>query len=151
MRIFFDTNVILEYLLNRQNANDVERVLTYTERIGALKFVSSGSFYTLTYLLDIDLKRKGLEVTSRVDRLRKVLNILLSEYSVVDCIDWNEGVNDSRFLDMEDSYQFQAALAAHCNFLLTFNLHDFGNVLSEEKLCVLSPKEFLLRIKDCEK
>ena len=144
MRIFFDTNVVLEYLLDRRNANDVEEVLSHIKREESLKFISSGSFYTLAYLLEVAYKRQGEESNARMERLRGILNVLLSEYSVVGNLDWKKGVNDILFSDIEDSFQFQAALSAQCDVLLTFNVHDFKNVLkTNNSIFILTPAEYL--------
>lgn len=144
MRVFFDTNIILEYLLDRKNANDVEKVLSCLSHTDNSKYISSGSFYTLTYLLEVEFKRSGLDAVIRMTKLRHVLNILLAEYIVIGNLNWKEGVNDSRFFDLEDSYQYQAALSMRCDVLLTFNSKDFKNALSSA-LSILTPAEFLLK------
>ena len=146
MRIFFDTNVVLEYLLDRRNANDVEEVLSHIKQEKSLKFISSGSFYTLAYLLEVAYKRQGEESNARMERLRGILNVLLSEYSVVGNLDWKKGVNDIFFSDIEDSFQFQAALSSQCDVLLTLNVHDFKNVLkTNNSISILTPAEYLAR------
>lgn len=61
MSVFFDTNVVLEYLLDRRNSDVVEQVLSYLKRVNSLKYLSSGSFYTLAYLLEVEFKRRGFE------------------------------------------------------------------------------------------
>ena len=143
MSVFFDTNVVLEYLLDRRNSDVVEQVLSYLKRVNSLKYLSSGSFSTLAYLLEVEFKRRGFEGDARLEQLRGALNVLLSEYVIVGDLDWKKGVGDIRFSDLEDSFQFQAALSAGCSVLLTFNVHDFKHVLSSHSLSVLTPAEYL--------
>lgn len=95
MKVFFDTNVVLEYLLNRKCADDVERILYFLCEKEAAKYISCGSFYTLTYLLEIEFKRRGENIAeNRIERLRQYLNILLSEYEIIGRLDWEAAVND---------------------------------------------------------
>lgn len=35
MSVFFDTNVVLEYLLDRRNSDVVEQVLSYLKRVNS--------------------------------------------------------------------------------------------------------------------
>ena len=71
------------------------------------------------------------------------LNILLSEYEIIGRLDWEAAVNDQRFSDIEDSYQYQAALSADCDVLLTLNVHDFKYISSDKEISILTPAEFL--------
>ena len=45
------------------------------------------------------------------------------------------------FLDLEDSYQYQAALAADCECLITGNIKDFKD-LDSPLIDIVTPKEF---------
>ena len=144
MKVFFDTNVVLEYLLNRKCADDVERILYFLCEQEAAKYISCGSFYTLTYLLEIEFKKRGENIAeNRIERLRQYLNILLSEYEIIGRLDWEAAVNDQRFSDIEDSYQYQAALSADCDVLLTLNVRDFKYISSDKEISILTPAEFL--------
>lgn len=107
------------------------------------KMISSGSFYTLTYLIESYLKKEGWEKETRILELRRILKGLLCEYMIAGDLDWEAGVEDSRFADLEDSYQYQAALSSGCDLLLTLNVQDFKNVISDSSLHVCSPSEFV--------
>ena len=142
MSVFFDTNVVLEYLLDRRNSDVVEQVLSYLKRVNSLKYLSSGSFYTLAYLLEVEFKRRGFEGDARLEQLRGALNVLLSEYVIVGDLDWKKGVGDIRFSDLEDSYQYQTALNADCNVLLTLNIRDFKQTTNNSTVQIMTPVEF---------
>ena len=49
------------------------------------------------------------------------------------------GVEDMQFKDIEDSCQYQAAVAAGCDFIITYNVKDYPHTL----LPVFSPSDFL--------
>lgn len=57
MKVFRDTNIVLEYLLKRQEAKSVKAIFLYLKRKGIEKVLSSDSFYTLTYLIENHLKK----------------------------------------------------------------------------------------------
>lgn len=48
MRIFIDTNIILEYLLNREESENVDVILSWAEDNNCELVISAGSAYTLT-------------------------------------------------------------------------------------------------------
>lgn len=70
MSVFFDTNVVLEYLLDRRNSDVVEQVLSYLKRVNSLKYLSSGSFYTL---VESVVKRWHTDDTDGTDDRRFIL------------------------------------------------------------------------------
>ena len=59
MIIFCDTNIVLEYLQQRQYASQVEQILHNALQNGDQLFISIGSFYTITYLTERYLKVSG--------------------------------------------------------------------------------------------
>ena len=40
---------------------------------------------------------------------------MLAEYIIIGDLDWEKGIDDWRFTDLEDSYQYQAALVSECD------------------------------------
>ena len=55
-----------------------------------------------------------------------------------------EGVNDLSFEDLEDSFQYQSALQAKCDTLITINLRDY-RLADLSTIEILSPTEFVNR------
>ena len=55
MKIFFDTCAIVDFICNRENAPYIDRILSDSEKRGWERYISVGSFYTLTYLIEIHL------------------------------------------------------------------------------------------------
>lgn len=140
MRVFFDTNVILEFLLERENFDDAKRVADMVDR-GEIQALFSGlTFDTITYVLDLCFKKKGMDKSTRIQTLRRTLNILLAKFDVAlvtkDIL--MQALNDNKFEDIEDSCQHQIAFSAGCDCILTFNKKEFVS----SSLAVMPPKEF---------
>lgn len=145
MKLFFDTCTIIDYLCNRQNANFVEDILNRVEAKEWECYISVGSFYTLTYLIELHLKRNGYsEKEQRINKLRDMLTNVLETFSVADIFadDLLASINNYYFSDLEDSYQYQAALNAKCDYLITINIRDFKEARALG-LEVVTPIEFL--------
>ncbi|MBD8040184.1 PIN domain-containing protein [Phocaeicola sp. Sa1CVN1] len=141
MKLFLDTNILLEYFCNRAQARVVEKILQYIEEKKMEGYISVGSFYTIIYLIDGHLKKSGLFNPKRLALLRKILEGILTQFKVVSITDLQSAILDERFSDLEDSCQYYTALSANCDFLLTLNERDFKNVISN-RICVLTPERF---------
>lgn len=63
---------------------------------------------------------------------------------VIDCSQNTilEAINDERFTDIEDSFQYHCALQNDSDVLLTINIKDYKNVLGQRPE-VLTPEEFV--------
>lgn len=150
MKIFFDTCAVVDFLCDRQHSKYVEEILNVANQNNWECYISIGSFYTLTYLLELHLKRNGFEdKESRIVRLREILQNVLDVFSVSDIFasDLLDSIRDDSFTDLEDSYQFRAALAAECDYLITINARDFKDA-DTSHVKVLLPSEFL-QLFDC--
>lgn len=93
----------------------------------------------------LDLKRNGYtEKSARILRLREILNGVLDTFYIPD-LDWtilHDGVNNTMFNDLEDSYQYEAACKSACDYMITDNLKDFKKS-GKAFLSVEFPREFL--------
>ncbi len=145
MRLFFDTCTIIDFLCGRQNANLVDKILKAAEENGWECYISVGSFYTLTYLIELHLKRNGYsDKEQRIERLREMLINILSTFSIADIFsdDLIDSVNNYDFTDLEDSYQYKAAMKAECNYLITINISDFKGT-DTTSMKIVTPADFL--------
>ena len=52
MKIFCDTNIIMEYLQQRSQCETVEKLLVYAFKEKHSLYISFGSFYAITYLVE---------------------------------------------------------------------------------------------------
>lgn len=143
MRIFLDTNVVMDYLASRGDVESVNTIFSQIENGVHSAFISIGSFYTITYLTEVFLKHKGLEKDERIQVLRETLESLLNYINVAGHTREQllSGVQDMDFQDIEDSYQYQAALAVGCECLITTNIKDFRDV-ENPMIDIVMPKDF---------
>ena len=106
MKIFCDTNIIMEYLQKRPQCELVEKVILYALEEKHNMYISFGSFYTITYLVERYLKEESLPKQERLEKLRTVLNGVVDMFGFAfqTSACFKTGVNDSTFDDLEDSY-----------------------------------------------
>lgn len=147
MRIFLDTNVIMDYLTSRGDEKVIGKIfdsIDFGEHTG---FISIGSFYTIIYLTERFLKDKGLKNPKRLFCLREILSTLLDSLEIVGHTreELLEGVQDEQFKDLEDSCQLQAAKNSSCPVLITTNKKDFRDSDSTA-IEILTPKEFVRKM-----
>ena len=146
MTIFFDTNIVMEFLQQRQYAAQVEQVLNHATQNGDTLVISVGSFYTITYLTERYLKADlSLSKQERIFQLRFILNGLLGTFRLADQITQSikEGVNDQLFDDLEDSYQAHVASDMECDVLLTINEKHFAHFSGQSSVKVFTPSSFI--------
>lgn len=143
MNIFLDTNVVMDYLASRGDLESVRRIFRQIEMGEHVAYISIGSFYTITYLTEIFLKNQGFINPERTERLRDILESLLSYVHISGHTkeELLRGVKDAEFTDLEDSYQYQAALTSKCEYLITSNIKDFCGI-EYPSLEILLPKDF---------
>ncbi len=143
MRIFVDTNLIMEMLEQRSQADTVSAIFDYIESKDWEKAISVGSFYTITYLTERILHKQGLVKPKLIVQQRKILNGILDSF-LISAIGEEElaaGVNDEVFSDLEDSYQLQSAQSLDCDTIVTINIADFP-VENEYGIEIMTPQEF---------
>ena len=143
MKVFLDTNIFLEYLQRRRQYQAVSQLLSAIEDKRIKAVVSAGCVYTLAYLIRMELKRQGIHRPEQTNRLRTMLNIVLSMATVAGVSHKRivSGTNDLAFDDVEDSYQYQCALQNKCDALVTINLKDYRDADSSA-IEILSPEAF---------
>ena len=145
MKIFVDTNVILENFLQRENYNVTHRLFDLLKKQEHVLIMSSGSFYTMVFLVDKYLKReRGMSGEVRLMALRQIMSGILKDIRVAEHD--NEsllcGLNNPQFKDIEDGCQYELAKKAACELLLTFNTSDYPTN-TELGVMVLSPLEYI--------
>ena len=145
MRIFCDTNIITEFLEHRLQFDAVSRILNQAPDKHDL-FLSEGGFYTLTFLVDKQLRRLEIYNPERLEKERKILFRVLATFqiSTAGSTGLGQGLSDDRFKDLEDSYQYQAALNCKADVFLTINIKDFEGVKGCQEIKVMTPQDFLL-------
>ena len=145
MRVFLDTNVILEYFLDREDGKTAGQLCTLLKEQKHSLYMTVGSFYTMIFLVDKYLrKERGLQGEVRLQVLRELMSDILRVIKVAGHNNASllRGISDVEYKDLEDSCQYQAAQKAGCEVLLTFNDIDYP-VAEGAVPCVMTPQVFL--------
>jgi predicted nucleic acid-binding protein len=137
-KVFLDTNVILDHALDRAFADEAGRIFAMSEEGIFSCYISTGSVYTLAYILK--------KATKDTDIVREKLLQYLSFITPVSNLPYyiEQAICDKAFDDIEDAFQYYAALQTACDFFVTANIKDFKKV-EQRKLQVLKPDTFLLQ------
>lgn len=144
MNVFFDTNIVLEFLADRPKAKQVEQVFVLCGENEWRRFISVGSVYTIAYMTERILHEQGFVRPNLVEEQRKIFQSILDYFEIVPLRAEGiaAGTEDKSFSDLEDSFQYQSAVQADCDVLLTLNLKDFKDV-GESGIKIMEPKSFL--------
>lgn len=135
MRIFIDTNVIIDLLAKREPFYiESQKIFSLSDTNQIELYISSLSLVNTYYILNAIMKIKDARM-------------ILGKFKVlVQSIELNDKVielalNDKKFNDFEDGVQYYSALESQCQLIVTRNLKDFKN----SKIPVVSPKEYLAK------
>jgi len=144
MRLFIDTNIILEYIDHRDQYVDVRAILSSINNKEHVGLVSQGSIFTLAYLVERSLKARGIHRPEQTRQLRQIMASILRLVEPVGISrpDMLSAVLDHSFVDLEDSLQYQYAAQNRCSVLITINENDYKNV-DQRKLEILTPSAFV--------
>lgn len=145
MKAFVDTNVILEFVLQRERLPDAKEAITLLLNSGHTMIISAGSVYTSIFLIEKYL-RKDLyyEKARRLATLRNIMQQILHMFNVAEHDNESllRSVRDVSFDDLEDSCQYQVAQKAGCGVLITFNITDYPTG-DDAPVKVLTPQQFI--------
>jgi predicted nucleic acid-binding protein len=131
--LFIDTNVIIDFLIDRKPySREAAVIFTLIEQKKLKGYASSLTFSNLYYVLrKIESHNK---VISKLDSLSKILCILkVEEKTIKDAL-------SSEFLDFEDSIQYFSALESKkIDAIITRNTKDY----KKSDIPVLTPGDYL--------
>ncbi len=134
MRVFLDTNILLDVLLNRPGlVADSEAVILRCEAAGHPMFIAWHGLATAYYLI----KRGRTEAEAMVE-----VDKILSWARIADAMD--SSAREARalgFADFEDALQAVSAQACAADCIVTRNTTDFA----KSTITVLTPEEFAKR------
>ena len=131
-KIFLDTNVVLDFILKRDDfAEDAAMIFDLGERKKLKLTLSSLSVNNVDYIV------------SKIESKKKSRQIIIKLLSLVEILTVNETTIKkaamSEFKDFEDAIQNFCAEDEGLNHIITRNLKDY----KKSNLSVLTPKEFL--------
>jgi predicted nucleic acid-binding protein len=132
MKIFIDTNVLLDVLLNRKDvAEESSCIWALCEKDTVKGYISAISFNNAHYVICKVHSRKKADQAMRT---------MLDSFNVVPLDDKIlNRATDADFNDFEDSIQFFSALHCDADYIISRNIKDFP----KEDIPVLEPKDFL--------
>ena len=132
-RVFIDTNILLDLLLERQPwVSQASVLFSMADRKELDLLCCSLSFSTAIYLMN-RLKYSRKEIISKLTIVKSLCTVTTVDTSVID------RVLQSDFTDLEDGLQYYSALAANAELILTRNKKDY----TFSNIPVLSPTEYL--------
>ncbi|MEK7390975.1 MAG: PIN domain-containing protein [Fibrobacterota bacterium] len=134
MKIFLDTNILLDVLMDREpHAQSAEELLNEISSGKAKGFVSGITIPNMYYVLH-DLGKRKNPLPSLATLLGMLEVVPTSKSILLEAM-------DPGFKDYEDGIQHASALAAHCTHLVTRNTKDFRkariNVVTAAEMGVL--------------
>ena len=135
--ILLDTNVVVDVLLNRENAIYTNRIIELAIDDEAIECVTTTTVTDIHYLYKkySDPKLTGYEVQDKLRDLLYILDMLpvtaKDVFNALEC----------KWSDLEDALQYCVAVANGCDCIITNNTKDFENPQIE----VISPKDFIDR------
>jgi predicted nucleic acid-binding protein len=136
MRLFLDTNVVLDLLGERKPFYEsIAKIATLADKEQITLVVSALSYSTVNYIL---MKHENREKV--IGKLQKFK--VISEICSLDEVIIEKGLN-SKFKDFEDALQYFSALKNGCNIIITRNVKDF----KESEIPVMTPAEYLTTIR----
>ena len=130
MRILFDTNIILDVLLNRKRFVELSSNLVGMVENNTIEgYLCATTITTLDYLITKTINKKQAKI--EIKKLLTIFNIAGVNATVIEL-----SVN-STFDDFEDAVQYYSGECCRVEGLVTRNTKDYKNV----KLPIYTPDE----------
>lgn len=139
MKLFLDTNVLLDHALNRSTGEPLEisYLMLWTKNQNIPVYISPGSLYTFTYVLQKNGLR-GKDLRMKIEQYLSLVHLCPSDKAY-----FLEGIQ-SDFKDIEDAFQYFHGLQTDCDHLITSNVRDFKPHCRDMQ--VFSPSQFITQV-----
>ncbi len=135
MKVFLDTNVILDYLLKRAPFYESAKKIFDSCLFLIDGFVTPHSLIDVFYMLSERTDASLEYCRNTIQKLAMVLNIVAEDAESVKTASEN-----ITFDDFEDSMQNHAACSVNADYIVTRNLKDFA----DSGIPAISPENFVL-------
>lgn len=76
-KVLLDTNIFLEYFAKRSQYLYVKQIFNAIENGELQAVISAGTFYTITYIVEMELKRSGIHNPEKLQLNREYMNRVL--------------------------------------------------------------------------
>ncbi len=132
-KVFIDTNVLLDLLLERDPwARDAAVLFSMADRKEVELLCCSLSFATAVYLMQ-RFKYSRKEIVSKLTIVKSICTVTTVSESIID------RMLQSNFADLEDAIQYYSALAFSAGIIVTRNPKDFAT----SNIPVFTPQDFI--------
>lgn len=132
MRALIDTNVILDYLLDREPySDDARKIVIACKRKRIEGCIAAHSISNMFFIL-----RKVYEVAERKSILKDICTLF--EVEGIDKSKVLRSLDNADFKDFEDCLQMECAKSFHADYIVSRNVSDF---VSSGIECIL-PSQF---------
>ena len=136
MKVFLDTNVLLDTIVERDNpqfTDDASTILSLGETQAIELFMSALSIPVIAYVIkNVNAARK-----------KAIIKDLISIVKVLPSLPQHvENILECSMNDIEDALQLQSAKEGPCDIIVTRDIADF----KESDIPVISPQDLLSRI-----
>ena len=120
-RIFLDTNILIDYIDNREGADNAEQIFACGFSGEILLFVSSLTFANMAYIIKGRTQKEKYNALSQMADIVEILN--LGKQEVMAAI-------AQPVKDFEDMLQYQCAKTAGCDYIVTNDSrhYDFSDI-----------------------
>jgi predicted nucleic acid-binding protein len=119
--VFFDTNILIDYLDKRKPFCDVsEKLLELCESKVLTAYISTKSILDIFYIL-----RKDYSAEERKDMLLGLCETC--QVVGIDKIKVLNAITNERFSDLEDCVQSECAKSIRAEYIITRDINDFVN------------------------
>lgn len=136
MKVFLDTNILLDALAERSNpvfSKNAETIFALGENGVVDLYMSVLSIPTIAYVL------KNKTAGQKRAIIKDLTSIIEPLPTFPEHI---KNMLEQQMTDIEDALQVQSALEGQCDIIITRNLHDFRDSV----IPAISPDDFLDRV-----
>ena len=132
MKVLFDTNIILDVLLDRKPFSEhASYLMSMVERSEVTGYICATTITTIHYLLSKQLNK---ELSNKsINSIMALFEVASVNRLVI------ENAMASKFTDFEDAVLHESALHAGAEYIITRNIKDF----KKSQIPAYSPTEFL--------
>lgn len=135
MRMLVDTNIVLDYLLEREPyAESAKKIVVACKQKKVIGCIAAHTVSNMFFIL-----RKTYSVEDRRIILKDICKLF--DVEGIDRLKIIQALDNSDFKDFEDCLQMQCAKSFRADYILTRNLADYR----DSEIACISPEEF------CEK
>ena len=135
MRVLVDTNIVLDYLLEREPyAESAKKIVVACKQKKVIGCIAAHTVSNMFFIL-----RKTYSVEDRRTILKDICKLF--DVEGIDRLKIIQALDNSDFKDFEDCLQMQCAKSFRADYILTRNLADYR----DSEIACISPEKF------CEK